>query len=183
MDTYTNKSAQAQLHHQPDGSSVEQVHAQAVFSVTTCWLGGLKSETVCKSSTVDGQTLSGTGHRLFSDEPEQLGGGGSAPNPQELLLAAFNACLTASYVTAARAENVYIDRLNIVTSGGIDVSRFLGLETSGTPEQEILRYVINVSGSGTVSQFEKIHQSVIATSPNRWIIGKGMLIEGDQVIT
>ena len=183
MDTYTNKAAPVPRHHQPDDSSAEKTPGQAVFSVSTCWQGGLQSETVCNASIVDGQTLSGTGHRILSDEPELLGGSSSAPGPQELLLAAFNACLTASYVTAARAENVYIDRLSIVASGVIDVSRFLGLETSGTPEQEILRYIITVSGSGSVSQFERIHQSVIATSPNRWIVGKGMLIEGDQVIT
>lgn len=183
MDTYTNKAVPVPLHHQPGGCSAEQAPGQAVFSVSTCWQGGLKSETVCHASVVNGQTLHGEGHRLYSDEPELLGGSGSAPGPQELLLAAFNACLTASYVMAARAEKVHLDRLKIMTSGTLDVNRFLGLEITGTPGREIVRYVITVSGSGSVSQFEKIHQSVIATSPNRWIIGEGILIEGDQVIT
>ncbi|GKO15886.1 OsmC family peroxiredoxin [Klebsiella pneumoniae] len=182
MYIYMNNAVPDPLLHQSGSSTDEQVPGKAVFNVSTFWQGGLKSESVCNASIINGQTQAGRGHKLSSDEPELLGGNGSAPGPQELLLAAFNACLTAAYVTAARAENVLIDKLNITTSGELDVSRFLGLDSGEEPIPETLRYVITVSGSGSVCQFERIHQSVIATSPNRWIIGKGMLIEGDQII-
>jgi uncharacterized OsmC-like protein len=182
MHSFTDNTSLVSLQHLQGGDEQDSSRGKAVFNVSTVWQGGLKSEAICNASVVSGKKISNTGHRIYSDEPEILGGGGSAPGPQELLLAAFNACLTASYVAAAKTENVQIEKLTITTSGELDVSAFLGFSTSENPVPEKLRYVINVSGSGSVAQFEKIHQAVIATSPNRWIIGKGILIEGDQVV-
>ncbi|WP_233607020.1 OsmC family protein [Citrobacter sp. FDAARGOS_156] len=43
-------------------------------------------------------------HVIDSDEPVSLGGEGLAPDPRELMLAAFNACMTAVFVQEARAK-------------------------------------------------------------------------------
>jgi putative redox protein len=43
-------------------------------------------------------------HRLYTDEPERLGGGGSAPAPHELFPAALAACISTTLVMYARTK-------------------------------------------------------------------------------
>jgi putative redox protein len=43
-------------------------------------------------------------HRLVTDEPERLGGGGSGPAPHELLPAALAACISTTLVMYARTK-------------------------------------------------------------------------------
>jgi putative redox protein len=43
-------------------------------------------------------------HRLITDQPEQLGGDGSAPSPHELFPAALAACVTVTLVRYARTK-------------------------------------------------------------------------------
>ncbi|XQS17093.1 OsmC family protein [Citrobacter telavivensis] len=154
--------------------------ALASFNVTTSWKGGFKSESACNPSVINGNTDLPTNKFIHADEPVTLGGTGISPNPQELMLAAFNACLTAAYVTAAVEAGVVLEKLQIQTSGALDLQGFLSRD--GNIHSDSIRYTITVKGSGTRAQFEKIHQTVIATSPNRWIIGKNLLIEGDQIV-
>ena len=44
-------------------------------------------------------------HRLITDEPERLGGDGSAPAPHELLPAAVASCIATSLVMYARTKD------------------------------------------------------------------------------
>ena len=48
-------------------------------------------------------------HKIVADEPRELLGADSAPNPQELLMAAFNACITVGYVAGASAKGITLD--------------------------------------------------------------------------
>jgi uncharacterized OsmC-like protein len=41
-------------------------------------------------------------HKIVADEPYELLGRDSAPNPQELLMSAFNACMMVGYVARPR---------------------------------------------------------------------------------
>lgn len=164
--------------------SVEQQSADrtACFNVTTSWKGGFQSESTCDPSTLCDETELPANRVIQADEPAVLGGTNAFPNPQELMLAAFNACMTAAYVTAAREADVTLENLEIKTSGTIDLQGFLNHTGNRNPDTESIRYVITVKGSGTRAQFERIHQMVIATSPNRWLIGGNMVIEGDQIV-
>ncbi|MGK3189197.1 OsmC family protein [Enterobacter soli] len=154
----------------------------AYFDVTTSWLGGLKSESACNSTLINGELSIATSNLIRADEPVQLGGEGLYPNPQELMLSAFNACIMAAYITAAVSEGITLEKLQIKTSSALDLSILFSPTVGISPMNEIVRYVITVKGSGTPSQFEHIHQTVIASSPNRWLIAQNMLIEGDQII-
>ena len=86
------------------------------FDVTTRWKGQTRSET-----TVDGFTIAGErvnrSHTIVADEPLELLGADSAPNPQELLMAAFNACITVGYVAGAALKGIKLELLEIKTKG------------------------------------------------------------------
>jgi len=45
-----------------------------------------------------------------------------------------------------------------------------------------LCYAIVVSGEADVSQFDKLHRRVIASSPNRWLLSQNMVLEGDLIV-
>ena len=79
------------------GETVEAIEADpakalVAFDVTTRWTGQTRSETVVDGYTLGGERI-GRSHKIVADEPTELLGGDGAPNPQELLMAAFNACI------------------------------------------------------------------------------------------
>ncbi len=151
---------------------VEKVEADSAngvvkFSVATEWKGGTRSETV-----VSGWEMAGTplhkNFTIFADEPVELLGKNEAPNPQELLLAAMNACMMVGYVATAAMMGVRLTSLQIRTSGALDLRGFLDLDASVKPGYDSIDYEIIVAGDGTPEQFQQIHEKVTKTSPNRW---------------
>ena len=119
---------------------------------------------------------------IDSDEPVSLGGEGLAPDPQELILAAFNACMMAAFIQEARNEGLALTHLEIHTDGHLPK----GIPASGDKRADdasgTLQYVSHVSGDGTVHQFDGVHQRVINASLNRWLLAQNMLIEGDLIL-
>lgn len=52
-------------------------------------------------------------HRLVTDEPESVGGDGSAPAPHELLPAALAACVSTTLVMYARTKEWELDEVEV----------------------------------------------------------------------
>ncbi len=117
--------------------------AKVGFDVTTRWTGQTRSET-----TVDGFTLGGEriarSHKIVADEPYELLGADSAPNPQELLMAAFNACIMVGYVAGAAIKGITLTKLEIRTKGKLDLRGFLGLSDSVPPGYEAIDYEVRI---------------------------------------
>lgn len=157
-----------------------QIHT-ANYDLLTTWRGGMACRTCCQSFSIDNRHPVHQTHVIDSDEPEALGGEGLAPNPQELMLAALNACMTAAFVQEARSEGVTLTHLEIQTHGQLmtGISSSCEKTVGDIPGQ--LQYVIHVSGLGTMHQFEQIHRRVISASFNRWLLAQNMTIEGDLI--
>jgi uncharacterized OsmC-like protein len=147
--------------------AVQQDHTKAKvsFEVTTRWQGQTRSESIVEGFTLAGERIE-RGHSIVADEPCELLGSDGAPNPQELLMAALNACITVGYVAGASVRGIRLDRLEIRTRGSLDVRGFLGLDDAVPPGYEGIDYEVLISGDGTPEQFEEIHRTVIRTSPN-----------------
>jgi uncharacterized OsmC-like protein len=139
--------------------------AKVGFAVTTRWTGQTRTETMVDGFTIGGERIQRS-HKIVCDEPCQLLGGDSAPNPQELLMAAFNACITVGYVAGASLKGITLDSLEIRTRGELDLRGFLGLSDDVAPGYEAIDYEVLIKGDGSREQFEDIHQTVIKTSPN-----------------
>ena len=164
------------------GEVVEEIQKDASkgivgFDVVTRWKGQTRSET-----TVDGFTLAGErisrSHTIVADEPFELLGADSAPNPQELLMAAFNACITVGYVAGASLKGINLESLEIKTRGELDLRGFLGISDAVAPGYENIDYVVTIKGDGSPSDFEEIHQNVIRTSPNYFNISRPVRVSG-----
>ncbi|HSB38104.1 MAG TPA: OsmC family protein [Gaiellaceae bacterium] len=63
--------------------------------------------------TLRQEVVIGDGHRLVTDEPERLGGEGSAPAPHELLPAALASCISTTIVMYARTKSWDVRRVDV----------------------------------------------------------------------
>lgn len=151
--------------------------AQVGFAVRTRWAGQARSETTVEGFTLAGEPIRRS-HAIVADEPCELLGSDGAPNPQELLMAAVNACMTVGYVTGAATRGIRLDSLEIRTRGTLDLRGFLGIDDSVPPGYEEIDYEVRISGDGTAEQFEQIHQAVLKTSPNFFNISRPVRMNG-----
>jgi uncharacterized OsmC-like protein len=163
--------------------AIEQDAGKAIvgFDVTTRWTGQTRSET-----TVDGFTLAGEriarSHTIVADEPFELLGSDGAANPQELLMAAVNACMMVGYVAGASVKGINLDSVEIKTRGELDLRGFLGLSDAVPPGYEAIEYDVRITGDGSPEQFEEIHQNVMKTSPNYFNLNRPIRMNGRLTI-
>jgi putative redox protein len=71
-------------------------------------------EVVVRGSTAGfTQEITVGAHRIFSDEPKDLGGGDTGPSPYELLAAALGACTSVTLAMYARRKQWPLASVNI----------------------------------------------------------------------
>lgn len=150
--------------------TVEAIKADAScgavhFRVKTEWKGQTKSESAVESYSIGGETVK-RNFTIVADEPHELLGTNTAPNPQELLMSAVNACMMVGYVAQASVRGIALDSVRIETDGELDLRGFLGIDESVPPGYRRINYTVHLEGDGTREQYEDIHQAVMATSPN-----------------
>jgi uncharacterized OsmC-like protein len=154
-----------------DGIEKDPSQAIVGFEVTTRWAGQARSETTVEGFTLAGERIARS-HKIVADEPCELLGADGAPNPQELLMAAFNACITVGYVAGASLRGITLESLEIRTRGELDLRGFLGLSEDVPPGYEAIDYEVRIKGNGSPADFEDIHQTVMRTSPNYFNISR-----------
>jgi uncharacterized OsmC-like protein len=159
-----------------DAIQKDPSQAKVAFNVTTCWAGQTKTETVVDGYTIGGQRVTRR-HKVVADEPFELLGGDSAPNPQELLMAALNACITVGYVAGASLQGITLEKIEIRTRGELDLRGFLGLSDTVPPGYEQIEYEVRIKGDGTPEQFDAIHQTVLKTSPNYFNVSRPISVK------
>jgi uncharacterized OsmC-like protein len=155
----------------------DATQAKVSFDVTTRWQGQTRSETIVDGFTIGGERVTRS-HKIVADEPCELLGSDGAPNPQELLMAAVNACMTVGYVAGAALKGITLDKLEIRTKGTLDLRGFLGLDDRVPPGYEAIDYVVEIAGNGTAEQFAEIHDTVMKTSPNYFNLNRPIRMNG-----
>ena len=151
------------------------------FRVTSSWKGQTVSEATVESYTIGGERVP----RRFTmpvDEPLELLGTDTAPNPQEMLMAALNACVMVGYVANAAVRGIRLESVEIETDGQLDLRGFLGVDETVPPGYESLRYTVRIRGDGTPEEFQEIHENVMNTSPNYFNITRPVRIDADLVV-
>ena len=146
------------------------------FRVHTAWRGQTRSRSTVESYTIGGHDV----HRHFEidvDEPHELFGQNTAPNPQEMMMTALNACLTVGYVVEAAVKGITLEKVEIETAGELDLRGFLGIDPTVRPGYETIKYTVRLKGNGTPEQFQEIHETVLKTSPNYWNVSRPIRID------
>lgn len=157
-NTETLRDAVVAITENPD-------HGQTRWRVATRWVDGARSETQVTTAHIGGQPIS-RNFRIYTDEPTELGGTNVHPNPQEVLFAALNACMTVGFVAQCALAGITLQSLRIETEGDIDLRGFFGIDPLIKPGYDEIRYTVHVVGDATPEQFERIHRIVTETSPN-----------------
>lgn len=135
------------------------------FNVKTNWKH--QTRTV---ATINHFTLGDEKHdrhfEVVADEPPELLGANTAPNPQELLMAALNACLSVGYVANASVMGIKIHSLEIETEGSLDLRGFLGLNDEVNPGYDEVSYTVRISIDADEDKVQELHNIVTKTSVN-----------------
>jgi uncharacterized OsmC-like protein len=163
--------------------SVEDNPAQGMthWQVASTWQGGMHSRARVDSFAIGGASVP----RRFSidiDEPLELGGGNAYANPQEYLLAGLNACMMVGYSALCALQGITLQKLEITTEGDIDLRGFFGLDPSVAPGYRELRIRVVIKGDGTEDQLRKIHELVLATSPNFYNVTRAVAVVPSLII-
>jgi putative redox protein len=128
----------------------------SLFATARSIPGTLRQEVVINSE-----------HRLITDEPEHVGGDGSAPAPHELLPAALASCISTMLVMYARTKDWDLG----------DVAVAVDYDHKSTPRR--FEIAVELSGDLTDEQLERL-EKVAASCPVRRAIEAG--IEFDETI-
>jgi uncharacterized OsmC-like protein len=147
------------------------------FAVSTRWTGQAGSRSTVRGYELGGERIARE-FEIEADEPFELLGRNTAPNPQELLMSAVNACMTVGYVAGAALIGIKLDTLEIETTGQLDLRGFLGLDDAVPPGYEEIDYTVRIAGNGTPEQFEGIHRTVMQTSPNYFNMARPIRMNG-----
>ncbi len=154
----------------------DPAQGQTHWRVRTQWRGGTRSDTRVSGYRIGGQDVP-RDFTIQADEPLELGGTNRFANPQELLLAGLNACMTVGFVAACALEGIELESLAIETSGDIDLRGFLGLDPAVKPGYDSLEVLVSVRAKATPEQLRKVHEHVARTSPNRFNVSQPVRLE------
>ena len=169
------------VHELMDNVDSDPAKGMTHWRVASAWQGGTHSR-----AQVDGFAIGGVDvSRRFAidiDEPFEIGGGNAFANPQEYLLAALNACMIVGYTALCALQSITLQKLEITTEGDIDPRGFFGLDPTVAAGYRELRSTVVIKGDGTEEQFRKIHDMVLATSPNFYNITRAVRVAPELTI-
>lgn len=103
-------------------------------------------------------------HLVKSDYGEAAGGENQAPNPIELLLVAFAACIEAAFYEFAVHEGLTVNSLSVDVEGTLDL-RGLFMVGDVTPGFQELTYVFNIDSPDDKAKVKDLAQRVINHCP------------------
>lgn len=117
------------------------------------WTGGFRSEAKVRDFGLS-----------KSDEPEQLGGTNSGPNPVEQVLAALGNCLAVGYAANATVAGIEIRGMTITVEGDLDLHTFLGL-ADGNAGFSGIRVSVQMDTDAERAALDALTAKVLGTSP------------------
>jgi len=139
--------------------------AATKWSVEVDWKGGFRSEATIREFTP-----------ILSDEPGQLGGTDSGPNPVEQILAAYGNCLAVGYAANATVAGIEIKSLSIALEGNLDLHTFLGLR-EGNAGYDDITVKVNIDADASPEALQALHDKVSSTSPVGHTLGRAIPIK------
>ena len=136
----------AKIQQEPDVAATK-------WSAEVEWKGGFRSEATIRDFS-----------SAKSDEPVQLGGTNTGPNPVEQVLGALGNCLAVGYAANATAAGITINDLKIEIEGDLDLHAFLGL-SDGNAGFSNISVTVKLDSDASPEALQALHEKVTSTSP------------------
>lgn len=138
---------------------------KTMWRARATWQGGFRAQAQIRQFSV------------AIDEPPDLGGTDTAPNPVELVLGALGGCLIIGYVLNASVMGIEVQKVELDLEGDIDLPGFFGLESDVLPGYTNVRVNVVIKSSASSEQLDELHSRVISTSPVGLTLSKMVNLE------
>ena len=100
---------------------------------------------------------------MESDQPKNLGGGGSRPGPLHYCFFGLVSCYTATFATMASMMGIELKRLTARLEGNLNFSRVFGL--SKEPVMEEIRITLQVESDAPREKLEEVEKLAYERCP------------------
>lgn len=147
----------------------DPAEGRLAFKVRTDWKGGMRLDSRIDAWEQAGKEIA-RGHHIATDEPVGIGGSDTAANPQEMLLAALNACIAVGFVVECTRRGIGLISVRIEARGALDLRGFFGLDPWVTPGMDPLALRVVVRADAAEHLVRAAFASSLRRSPNRWNI-------------
>jgi len=127
--------------------------AKAVFTAETKLLDGVKCKAVIRNFSI------------YVDEPKNLGGLDTAPNPVELLLAALGTCQEIVYSAFAAIQGIPLDEVTVDVRGTLDLKGMFALEQNTPAGFNEITFKTTIKSSADEEEIKKLVDAVEAHCP------------------
>ena len=104
-------------------------------------------------------------HTVHTDEPANLGGKNTAPNPVQYALVALVSCQILSFRFWAAQLGVDVHDLDVHAEARLDARGFFGLDEQTRPGFGHVAIVVQVSGPETPERYAEVQAAVDAHCP------------------
>lgn len=138
--------------------------------------GEFKTETIWKDGAV--AVNKARSFEITTDEPKPLGGGDTAVDPMELLLASLGSCLTIGWVTNANLHDIDYENLKITVSAPYDLRGYLDIDEKVRPGFPEITYEVEVESKADDEILEQIKVAAEKNSPMFDNIANGAPVSG-----
>lgn len=122
------------------------------------------------------------GFEFDIDEPASLGGGNTAANPVEVLLASLGACQAITYRAVASLTGIQLDNVTIKVKGQLDLRGFLGLDENVRPGYENIEFNTVIESDESEEKLNTLIAQVEKLCPVLDIISKPVPVKGNVQI-
>lgn len=120
-------------------------------------------DVVCQSPTC--AEAQARGFTFNVDEPEELGGTNTGPNPVEYVIGAYAGCLNVVGHMIAKEMGFELDSLKIHVEGSLDPAGFLGKDPNVRSGYQEIRVTYDVKSSATPETLDKWMEAVSKRCP------------------
>jgi uncharacterized OsmC-like protein len=121
-------------------------------------------------------------HMVKSDYAEAAGGDNQAPNPIELLLAAFAACIEAAFYEFAMHEGFTINSLTVNVEGTLDLRGLFMIDDVSAGFKD-LRYDFHIESPDDVEKLRELAEKVVAHCPVVDSLRKPTAVSGEITVS
>jgi len=143
----------------------EPANAAATFESVSKQVAGLSSKAAIRQ------------FELTVDEPEQLGGTDTGPNPVELVLAALGTCQEITYRLYADAMGIPLDGVSVKLAGHLDLRGFFNVEPSIRAGYESIDATVTLDSTASDADLARLKAAVDAHCPVLDIISKPVAVK------
>ena len=145
--------------------------AKAIFKASTTLKGGTQVEATVRH------------HPAFLiDEPPELGGTDTGPNPVELLLVSLGSCQEIVYSLYALMMGIELDSVVVEVKGHLDVRGLFGVGEAVPPGFQKITYETRIASTASAEQIQRLVKTVESSCPSLDTLKRPIDVSGSVVL-